>query len=227
MIWNCQHPHERPDREWDGQRFVHNLAEGAEWERFPIARASCAATQQLQPTRKMWRGYRSIRRGEGVHRNGARHDADIHFTFVMKGTMVLEGEGTGAASRLEAGDAFVIPPEMKTRYAEPSDGHRIARSHAAGGVQDESDQRHELGKNGLKPLPLRCAKTPMRRIRNFKVGAAVLSEGGVTIYAGCNVENIAYPEGTCAEAGAIAAMVAAGRDKADRGLCGGGQLSSQ
>ncbi|MBT6189032.1 MAG: cytidine deaminase, partial [Tateyamaria sp.] len=30
------------------------------------------------------------------------------------------------------------------------------------------------------------------------------------IYVGCNVENIAYPEGTCAEAGAIAAMVAAG-----------------
>ena len=27
---------------------------------------------------------------------------------------------------------------------------------------------------------------------------------------GCNVENVAYPEGTCAEAGAIAAMVAAG-----------------
>ncbi|MBO6898713.1 MAG: cytidine deaminase [Shimia sp.] len=47
---------------------------------------------------------------------------------------------------------------------------------------------------------------------NFKVGAAVLSEGG-TVYAGCNVENIAYPEGTCAEAGAIAAMVAAGEAK--------------
>ncbi len=47
---------------------------------------------------------------------------------------------------------------------------------------------------------------------NFKVGAAVLSEGG-NIYAGCNVENIAYPEGTCAEAGAIAAMVAAGESK--------------
>ncbi len=47
---------------------------------------------------------------------------------------------------------------------------------------------------------------------NFKVGAAIVSEGG-TIYAGCNVENIAYPEGTCAEAGAIAAMVAAGETK--------------
>lgn len=44
---------------------------------------------------------------------------------------------------------------------------------------------------------------------NFKVGAAILSKGGVT-YQGCNVENVAYPEGTCAEAGAIAAMVAAG-----------------
>jgi len=43
----------------------------------------------------------------------------------------------------------------------------------------------------------------------FKVGAAVRSTSGA-VYAGCNVENVAYPEGTCAEAGAIAAMVAAG-----------------
>ena len=44
---------------------------------------------------------------------------------------------------------------------------------------------------------------------NFKVGAAIRAASGV-IYAGCNVENAAYPEGTCAEAGAISAMVAAG-----------------
>ncbi len=43
----------------------------------------------------------------------------------------------------------------------------------------------------------------------FKVGAAIRGASG-RIYAGCNVENVAYPEGTCAEAGAIAAMVAAG-----------------
>lgn len=43
----------------------------------------------------------------------------------------------------------------------------------------------------------------------FKVGAAVRGRSG-SIHAGCNVENVAYPEGTCAEAGAIAAMVAAG-----------------
>lgn len=43
----------------------------------------------------------------------------------------------------------------------------------------------------------------------FKVGAAVRGASGA-IYRGCNVENVAYPEGTCAEAGAIAAMIAAG-----------------
>lgn len=44
---------------------------------------------------------------------------------------------------------------------------------------------------------------------NFKVGAALKSLSG-RIHVGCNVENVAYPEGTCAEAGAIAAMIAAG-----------------
>lgn len=44
---------------------------------------------------------------------------------------------------------------------------------------------------------------------NFKVGAAIRTASGA-VYVGCNVENVAYPEGTCAEAGAIAAMVAAG-----------------
>jgi len=43
----------------------------------------------------------------------------------------------------------------------------------------------------------------------FRVGAAVRTATGC-VFVGCNVENAASPEGTCAEAGAIAAMVAAG-----------------
>lgn len=43
----------------------------------------------------------------------------------------------------------------------------------------------------------------------FQVGTALLDEQG-RIHAGCNVENAAYPQGTCAEAGALAAMVLAG-----------------
>ena len=48
----------------------------------------------------------------------------------------------------------------------------------------------------------------------FKVGAAIRGASG-RIYRGCNVENVAYPEGTCAEAGAIAAMVAGGQTRFD------------
>jgi cytidine deaminase len=44
---------------------------------------------------------------------------------------------------------------------------------------------------------------------NFHVGAAILADDG-NIYAGCNVENAAYPLGNCAEASAIAAMIAGG-----------------
>ena len=46
----------------------------------------------------------------------------------------------------------------------------------------------------------------------FKVGAALRATSG-EVYGGCNVENVAYPEGTCAEAGAIAAMIAAGETR--------------
>ncbi len=44
---------------------------------------------------------------------------------------------------------------------------------------------------------------------NYRVGAAVLTSSG-KIFAGCNVENAAYPQGACAETGAIAAMCSAG-----------------
>lgn len=47
----------------------------------------------------------------------------------------------------------------------------------------------------------------------YRVGAAVLDEAG-RIHAGCNVENAAYPEGLCAEAGALGAMVLAGSTRA-------------
>ncbi len=56
----------------------------------------------------------------------------------------------------------------------------------------------------------------------FAVGAALRTAEGA-IHAGCNVENAAYPEGTCAEAGAIAAMaLAGGRRIAEIVVAGGG-----
>ncbi len=43
----------------------------------------------------------------------------------------------------------------------------------------------------------------------YRVGAALIDDTG-TLHTGCNVENAAFPEGTCAEANAIGSMVAAG-----------------
>jgi quercetin dioxygenase-like cupin family protein len=59
-----------------------------------------------------------VRRGEGAPQ-WAAHDTDLLFTFVMHGEVTLEGEGRDPY-RLSAGDAFVIPPHMKTRLSEPS-----------------------------------------------------------------------------------------------------------
>jgi len=44
---------------------------------------------------------------------------------------------------------------------------------------------------------------------DFRVGAALVDDAG-NMHVGCNVENAAYPQSSCAEAGAISAMVAAG-----------------
>ena len=49
----------------------------------------------------------------------------------------------------------------------------------------------------------------------FPVGAAILAEDG-KIYSGCNIENAAYPQGNCAEASAIAAMIAGGARRITR-----------
>lgn len=59
----------------------------------------------------------------------------------------------------------------------------------------------------------------------FAVGAAVEATSG-RLYAGCNVENVSYPIGTCAEESAIAAMVSGGDTEIRRILiiAGGEQL---
>jgi len=62
---------------------------------------------------------------------------------------------------------------------------------------------------GLDQAAKKARENAYAPYSNFKVGAALRAVSGA-VYTGCNVENVAYPEGTCAEAGAIAAMVAAG-----------------
>ncbi|XAT58315.1 cytidine deaminase [Rhodobacteraceae bacterium IMCC1335] len=64
----------------------------------------------------------------------------------------------------------------------------------------------------LKQAALKVRENAYAPYSGFQVGVALMSSSG-EIYTGVNVENAAYPEGTCAEAGAIARMIAAGDRK--------------
>ncbi len=58
----------------------------------------------------------------------------------------------------------------------------------------------------LKNHALAAQKNAYAPYSDFKVGAAILGIDG-NIYSGCNVENVSYPLGQCAEATAIGTMV--------------------
>ncbi|MGQ0563801.1 MAG: cupin domain-containing protein [Gemmobacter sp.] len=108
-------PELRPDREWQGQRFVHNVGSTGVFAPFRLPGFAARDTTIAANTG----GVASVMvaRPDGWKTEVTRHDADILFTFVMAGGMVLEGEGQDPVT-LSEGDAFVIPPGMATRYAE-------------------------------------------------------------------------------------------------------------
>lgn len=122
-------PDLRPDREWQGQRFVHNVGASAEWAPFRLP-GFIARDTTINDATKSVAGVQVVRRGDGAP-VWAKHDADIHFTFVMDGAMTLEGEGRDP-HRLAAGDAFVIPPGMATRYGDPTDDLELLEVTLAG-----------------------------------------------------------------------------------------------
>lgn len=66
-----------------------------------------------------------------------------------------------------------------------------------------------ISASGLRDAASAVQKNAYAPYSNFKVGAAVRGKSG-KVYAGANVENVSYPVGTCAEAAALAEMVAAG-----------------
>jgi quercetin dioxygenase-like cupin family protein len=106
-----------PTRDFSGQRFVHHKADDAIWAPFRVPGYQSRDTTIAAHTDNV-AGVHVIRAGDDAP-DWTKHTTDILFTFVMDGTMTLEGEGRDPYP-LEPGDAFVIPPGMKTRYADPS-----------------------------------------------------------------------------------------------------------
>ncbi|MFM7445895.1 MAG: cupin, partial [Tabrizicola sp.] len=107
-------PHYRPEREWDGQRFVHDVGAKGVFAPYRLPGFEARDTGIQAATR----GVASVMvaRPTGQPAAWTRHLGDILFGFVMTGGMPLEGEGKDPY-RLEPGDAFVIPPGMATRYS--------------------------------------------------------------------------------------------------------------
>ncbi len=110
-------PHLRPDREWQGQRFVHNVGARGVFRPFRIPGFEARDTTIDENTK----GVASVMvaRPSGGAPPRTVHHGDILFTYVMSGEMTLEGEG-GESQRLTKGDAFAIPPGFATRYTDPT-----------------------------------------------------------------------------------------------------------
>ena len=118
-----------------------------------------------------------------------------------------EVEGLGSFVELEA----VLPDAGDLAEAQA----KLARMRAELGIDNGalvSVGYADLLMDGPQALR-RAADAAMRNAyapySRFKVGAAVRGNSGA-IYAGANVENAAYPQGQCAEASALGALVAAG-----------------
>ena len=111
---NLPTPWFRPDREWQGQRFVHNVGAKGVFNPFRIPEFEARDTTINDNTK----GVASVMVARPIGTAPwTRHQGDILFSFVLSGEMTLEGEGKDPV-RLAPGDAFVIPPGMATRYSD-------------------------------------------------------------------------------------------------------------
>tara|TARA_R110002049_G_scaffold142277_2_gene304142 strand:+ start:20876 stop:21973 length:1098 start_codon:yes stop_codon:yes gene_type:complete len=106
-----------PAREWDGQTFVHHIKDQATWAPFRIPGFTARDTGITAGTKGV-AGIQVARFDAGTP-PPSKHDADIHFSFVMAGSMTLSAEGQDPRD-LTAGDAFVIPPGMVAQYSNCS-----------------------------------------------------------------------------------------------------------
>jgi homotetrameric cytidine deaminase len=116
-----------------------------------------------------------------------------------------EVEGLGTFIEFE-----VVDPESGEAAHE-----MVARLRESLAIEDDAlvaEGYADLLLDGPQAL-LRAADAAMRNAyapySQFKVGAAVRAPSGA-IFAGANVENVAFPQGQCAEASALGALVAAG-----------------
>ena len=103
----------RPDRAFNGQRFVHHVASAAEWMPWRFDGFECrdigigVATEGLA-------GVRVARPVGSPSPQSKTHDGEFLFLFVLRGSVSLHCEGV---EQLAAGDCFVVPAGAEHAFA--------------------------------------------------------------------------------------------------------------
>ena len=116
-------PHYRPDREFQGTKFVLHREKDATWGPWRIPGFEARETGIGEATKSI-AGVQVARRVPGVAVPATQHDGDILFGFVRKGSTSLEAYGHPLRD-LAAGDAFVLPPHVTVGVHAPSDDLEI------------------------------------------------------------------------------------------------------
>ena len=116
-------PDFRPDREFQGTKFVLHREAEANWGPWRVPGFEARETGIGDATKGI-AGVQVARRTPGVAVPATRHDGDILFGFVREGSMSIDVDGH-SRRELAAGDAFVLPPKFAVGIHAPSDDLEI------------------------------------------------------------------------------------------------------
>lgn len=107
-----------PDKDFHGQKYCRHEVAKAEWKPWRIAGFEQRDTGIGAATAGV-ASVKVVRAAENPDDSPTSHEADIYFAFILEGNVTLSAEGNEARA-LEAGDAFVTPPGLKTRLGDCS-----------------------------------------------------------------------------------------------------------
>jgi quercetin dioxygenase-like cupin family protein len=107
-----------PKRDFSGQRFCRSEAKDAVWTPGRLTGFETRETGIGSATNGV-ASVQVVRAAGAATGEATSHSSDIFFTFVLAGAVTLSGEGRGTHA-LSEGDAFVIPPGLKTSLTDAS-----------------------------------------------------------------------------------------------------------
>lgn len=119
--WSMPLPHDGrgPERQWDGQRFVRHVAEGALYQPWRAAGWEHRETGVETATGGL-AGVRVVRPATaGEPPEWLAHDHEFTQLVVLRGSVAFEAEGRGP-EMLRDGSAVAIPGRHRYRLVEPS-----------------------------------------------------------------------------------------------------------